>query len=123
MTFPFPYGGITITIERPTFDRYNDATYAEHHTIENCSEYPATSDEGVMNTGVTDVRSLLAPSGSDIQPTDRVVLHAPDSSTPPPAGSAARRAATYQVLGRPKDWVHAMTGWAPGMSVVLQKVT
>lgn len=123
MTFPFPYGGISVTIERPTFDRFNDATYDEHHTIEGCIEYPSGSTEGPMNTGVTDVRTLLVPAGADVEATDRVVLHQPGSDTPPAAGTAERRAATYQVVGLPKDWIHAMTGWHPGISVDIQKVT
>lgn len=121
MTFPFPYGGITVTVERPTFDRFNDAVYTAHHTIDGCVEYPATSDEVAQNVGISDVRSLLAPAGSDIEATDRVVLHDPGSPTPP-TNDTLRRAATYQVLGKPKDWTHAMTGWRPGMSVVIQKV-
>lgn len=122
MTFPFPYGGITVTIERSTFDRFNDATYSPHHTIENCLDYPATTSEGPMNTGVTDVRTLLVPGGSDVQATDRVVIHSPGSATPPAVGTVARREATYSVVGRPKDWVHAMTGWNPGMTVEISKV-
>jgi hypothetical protein len=123
MTFPFPYGGITVTVERGTADRFNDVTYSDHHTISNCYDYPSGSDEASPNVGISDARSLLVPSGSDVQATDRIVLHAPGSATPPPVNSPERRAVTYQVIGRPKDWTHAMTGWHPGMSVDLQRIS
>lgn len=128
MTFPVPYGGITITIERPVYDRFNDATYTEHHKIQNCLEYPSGSEEGSLsaeggdNSAITTSRALIVPASSDILAVDRVVLHQPGEIDPPIAGSPLRRASTYQVIGEPKDWVHAMTGWRPGMSVVLQKV-
>lgn len=123
MTFPFPYGGISVTIERPSFDRFNDATYTPSHVIEDCVEYPSGSTEGSPNVGITDARTLLAPSGSDILATDRVVFHDPGSADPPAVGTPERRAATYQVVGRPKDWEHAITGWTPGMTVELERVT
>lgn len=123
MTFPIPYGGITVTVERATYGRFNDPTYAAHHVVEGCLEYPSGSTEGAANTGVSNARSLIAPPGADIGPTDRVVLHMPGSATPPVAGTPERRAATFQVVGYPKDWVHPMTGWHPGMSVDLERVT
>ena len=123
MTFPFPYATISVTVERPIYDRFNDVAAWTYHRIDGCQEYPASSSETGPNVGISDVRSLLAPSGSDIQAIDRVVLHAPGAEEPPPLNSPARRAVTYQVIGRPKDWTHAMSGWRPGMSVDLEKVT
>jgi hypothetical protein len=123
MTYPFPYGGITVTVERPTFDRFNDATYVEHHTIPDCIEFPSGSTEAAPNVGISDLRSLLIPAGSDVLAIDRIVFHQPGSLTPPAAGTALRRANTYQVIGRPKDWIHAMTGWHPGQTVDLEKIT
>ncbi len=123
MTFPFPYGGITITVERPVYNRYNDVDHYDEHTIENCTEYPSGSDEASPNVGVSDARTLLVPSGSDIQALDRIVLHNGDDPTPPAKGTPQRGAATYNVVGRPKDWTHAMTGWQPGMTLDIEKVT
>jgi hypothetical protein len=123
MTFPFPYGGITVTVERPTYDRFNDVSGWAYHTIEECVDYPTGSDEAQPNVGISDQRTLLVPPEADIQATDRVVLHEPGEATPPPLNSALRRKQTYSVLGVPKDWVHAMTGWHPGKTVELERVT
>ena len=122
MTFPFPYGGITVTVERATYDRFNDATYSDHHKVEGCVEYPSGSTETGQNVGISDLRSLIAPPGADIRALDRIVFHDPGAANPPPSGPL-RAAATYQVVGRPKDWTHAVTGWHPGMSVDLEKMT
>ena len=122
MTFPFPYGGITITVERPVYNRFNDVDHYDEHTIENCNEYPASSDETTENVGIRDARTLLVPSGGDVTAVDRIVLHNRDSPTPPAKGTPERAAATYQIVGRPKDWTHAMTGWNPGMTVTLESV-
>jgi hypothetical protein len=105
MTIPLPYGGISVTVQRATFDRFNDATYVDHHTIDGCLEYPTGSTEN--NMAVTDSRVLLVPTGSDIVPTDRVKLGP----------------LTYQVQGLPKDWTDPFTGWQPGMQVTLERVS
>jgi hypothetical protein len=44
---------------------------------------------------------VLAPFGSDVLATDRLVV----------------RGLTCEVQGRPFDWHHPMTGWEPGMVV------
>lgn len=124
MTFPVPYGGITVTIERPVYNRYNDVESWSYFTIDNCIEYPSGSTEGSGNTGISDLRTLIVPPDADVKATDRVVLHARGSATPPGAvGTPERRAATYSVNGVPKDWIHVFTGWHPGKTVELQKVT
>ena len=121
MTFPVPYGGITITVVRPTYDRFNDATWNDHHDIENCIEYPASTSEGDAKTAVRDVRTLVLPSHSDLLPIDRVVLW--ERVAPAKPTGELRKASTYSVIGLPKDWVHHMTGWAPGMTAEIVKVT
>lgn len=105
MTLPLPHGGVTVTVQRATFDRFNDATYADHHDIPGCIEYPQESTEA--NMAVTDARVLLVPHASDILATDRVRL-----------GGLA-----YQVQGLPQDWIDPFTGWTPGMRVFLERVT
>lgn len=99
------FGGETITVQRATFDRYNDATYVDHHTVSGVIQWPTGSVEGEMS--VSDDRTLLAPPGSDIVPTDRVKLGG----------------LTYQVKGLPTDWNNPFTGWAPGIEVRLERVT
>lgn len=98
-------GNTTITVQRATFDRYNDATYVDHHTITGCLEYPTGSTE--TNQAVTDSRTVLAPSGSDIVPTDRIRLGG----------------LLYQVEGLPMDWHDPYTTWSPGMQVRLERVS
>lgn len=101
---PLP-GGITVTVQRPTFDRFNDATYSDHHTISGCVEYPNESPE--VGPAVWDNRALLVPPGSDIQHTDRVVMGG----------------VVYQVNGQPKEWVDPVSGWNPGTQAYLTRVT
>jgi hypothetical protein len=105
VTLPLAYGGITVTVQRATIDRYNDATYADSHAIAGCIEYPNGSTE--VESAVTDNRTLLTPTGSDIVPTDRIRLGG----------------LLYQVDGLPKDWVDPITGWSPGMQVSLRRVS
>lgn len=105
MTLPLSHGGITITVQRATFSRFNDATYADHHTIPGCIEYPQESTE--VDMAVTDARIVLVPHASDILATDRIRLGGLD----------------YQVQGLPKDWTDPFTGWEPGMQVSLVRVT
>lgn len=98
-------GTITVTVQRATFNRFNDATYADHHDIRGCMEYPTGSTEA--NMAVTDSRTLIAPPDSDIVPTDRVRMHG----------------LLYQVEALPMDWEDPFTGWRPGMQVRLERVT
>lgn len=106
MTMPMQFGGITVTVQRAVYDRFNDAAYTDHHTIDGCLEYPTGSTEAAAGA-VTDSRMLLAPTGSDIVPSDRIRLGG----------------LLYQVSGLPKDWADPITGWSPGMEVSLERVT
>jgi hypothetical protein len=98
-------GGISVIVQRATIDRFNDASYVDHHTIAGCLEYPNGSSE--VNAAVTDSRTLLVPADSDIVPTDRIRLGG----------------LIYQVDGLPKNWVDPFTGWSPGMAVSLRRVS
>lgn len=98
-------GGLTVTIQRAVYDRYNDAVYADHHTIGGCLEYPTGSTE--VGAAVTDRRTLLVPDDSDVLPSDRIVLGG----------------LIYQVDGLPTNWNDPFTGWSPGMSVSLMRVS
>lgn len=96
---------VQVTVQRASFNRFNDAAYVDHHTISDCIEYPTGSTEQDM--AVTDSRTLLVPSGSDIVPTDRIRLNG----------------LLYQVEGLPMDWEDPLTGWRPGMQVRLERVS
>ena len=105
MTLPLPHGGISITVQRATYSRFNDATYTDHHDISGCIEYPQESTEA--DAAVTDNRVLLVPHASDIVATDRVRMNG----------------LLYQVQGLPQDWADPFTGWTPGMRVFLERVS
>lgn len=105
MSLPLANGGISVTVQRATYDRYNDATYADHHTIDGCLEYPNDSTEA--DVAVTDSRTLLTPVDADIIPTDRILMGG----------------LLYQVQGLPKAWADPFTGWAPGKQVSLERVS
>lgn len=108
-------GGVDVTVQRATFDRFNDATYADHHVIKGCLEFPNTSAHrdlpaqagDLENQAVTDGRTLLFPPGSDIVPSDRIRLDG----------------VLFQVVGLPKEWSDPFTGWTPGGSAALERVT
>ena len=103
MTIPL-VAPTTITIQRATFDRFNDATYTDHHDVTGCIEYPTASTEADM--AVTDRREVLAPTGADVLATDRVKMDG----------------LIYQVIGKPKDWIDPFTGWTPGVQISLERV-
>lgn len=127
---PLPFGGIRITVQRSSYDEFNDPTYTDHHQIDGCVDFTGTSVTGrggrtgtEQNNVVTDSRTLYAPPGSDIQDSDRVLIHPPGVALIPTdaAGQILRRKIAYQVE-RPVDWTHGLTGWRPGMELVLRRV-
>lgn len=126
---PLPFGGVRITVQRTTFDKLNDPTYTDHHQIDGCVEFAGTSVTGRGSKSgtedsnvVTDSRTLYAPSGSDILATDRILIHPLGVDLIPANDRATRRTNAYQVDGRPTDWTHGLTGWRPGMELVLRRI-
>jgi len=100
----FPYGGTTVTVQRASYDRFNDPTYTDHHQIADAIHWPRSSvEEGLV---VTDHRGMVVPLGSDVLPTDRIKIGED----------------VYQVKGNPEEWQHPLTGWAPGMELFLERV-
>lgn len=109
--------GIIVTVERaddPTFDQYGDPKEASvsTHDIENCAVSPMSAQE-ILERGrdasVLMLR-LLAPQGSDILKTDRVIISIGD---PNPG--------RYEIDGDPQDWSSPFTGWSPGREVILRR--
>jgi hypothetical protein len=128
---PLPFGGVRITVQRTTYDKLNDPTYTDHHQIDGCVEFAGTSVTGRGTRSgsedanvVTDSRTLYAPTGSDILDSDRLLIHPPGMDLIPTEGigKVIRRSHAYQVDGRPVDWTHGLTGWQPGMELVLKRV-
>jgi hypothetical protein len=128
---PLPFGGIRVTVQRTTVDEFNDPTYTDHHQIDGCVDFAGTAVTGrgsksgtEQNNVVTDSRTLYAPPGSDIIDSDRILIHPPGVAVLPTdtAGMALRRRVAYQVDGRPVDWTHGLTGWRPGVELVLRRI-
>lgn len=122
MTMPWLFG-LRVTVQRGAADRYNDRTYADHHQVDGCIDYPtASTEDGLTNAHVTNFRELLCPFQPDILATDRVLIH-PAGVNTVPANDPIRKTNTYQVVGSPKDWQNPYTGWAPGTQVSLERIT
>ncbi len=124
---PLPFGQIRVTVQHTVTDEFNDPTYTDAFQIDGCLEFPGFSVRGGQRGNeesnvVTDQRTLyLPPEAPEVLATDRIIIHPPGVALIP-AGSPLRRTNAYQVIGRPMEWVHAMTGWAPGIEVALQRV-
>jgi hypothetical protein len=109
--------GITITVERPNdagFDKYGDPkeTAVTTHDISGCAAAPMSAQE-ILERGRDAslmMLRLLAPSGSDILKTDRVIIAVDD---PNPG--------RYEIDGEPQEWRSAFTGWGAGLEVVLRR--
>jgi hypothetical protein len=108
---PFPYGA-TVTRLRgvPSTDRYG-ATVLDWTTpgtldIEGCGVNPGGSQEPVEvgRTSVITRPEVYAPVDADVTAADRLVV----------------RGVTYQVDGSPRAWISPLTGWAPGLVIVLK---
>lgn len=107
----FPHGE-TIVVHRPTesTDRYGNTLRAHQpsHTVGPCAVWSPTTDD-------------VAGAGRDGQEVDLVVL------TPPTPAVAADdrvevRGDVYDVVGEPHDYLHPMSGWAPGCRLLLRRV-
>jgi hypothetical protein len=67
--------------------------------------------------------TLYMPHGSDVGPTDRVLLHPEGMAVIPADDAVTRRENAYQILGEPMAWKNALTGWAPAVEVALVRVS
>lgn len=93
---------ITVTVRRPSKDRYGDETMSDPWTIEGCAVAPASSASVVDDPGRlgdTTTWTLFAPAGSDLQANDVVTISGED----------------WKVQGNPGDWRSPFSGWEPGM--------
>lgn len=130
---PLAHATVTITVQRSHRDEWDDVTYVDHHQITGCLDYRNEStedtggagnrDSGGLGERVTDVRTVLAPPGSDVLYTDRVLIHPRGMDLVPANDKVTRQANTYQVTGRPQDWENPVTGWRPGMEINLTRTS
>jgi hypothetical protein len=98
---------VTVTVQRrPEEDIHGDGTWSDHHELPGCFWAPRTSAENNdRRQAVITGRTLYAPAGSDLLPTDRVRL--PDQTT-------------WRVDGDPGPWTNPFTGWSPGVEAALE---
>jgi hypothetical protein len=132
-TLPLKVGGTTITVQTSVQNPRGDRVYTDRVTIAGCLMFPSFSTTGRISPRseslangadvVTDSRTVYAPYGSDIRPTDRVLIHPDGMATIDPADAALRKRIAYQVLGEPMQWRNALTGWAPACEIGLQRIT
>lgn len=101
--------GVTVTVYRPTKDRYGDVTSAASHTIDGCGIAPRSSSENTerRDTVVTGL-TLLAPAGADLTATDEVGL--PDGTRWQIDGDVSRPSSPF-------------SGWTPGVRAALTRAT
>lgn len=105
----FPHG-ITVTVRRTPKDRYGDATdTTSSHAIEGCGWWPegSTEDTDRRDTVVTR-RRLATPPDPDLLPADEVEF--PDGTR-------------WDVHGAVEPWNSPLTGWKPGATALLTRVT
>lgn len=106
MRFP---SGVTVTVYRPTKDRYGDVTARVSHTIDGCGIAPRSSSENTdrRDTVITGL-TLLVPTGADLTATDEVGL--PDGTRWQIDGDVVRPSSPF-------------TGWVPGTRAALTRAT
>lgn len=106
MTFQY---GVTVTVLRPTRDRYGDITGQSSHAIDGCGIAPRASTESTdrRDTVITGL-TLMAPTGADLLATDLVQL--PDGTR-------------WEVDGDLSAPSSPFTGWSPGVHVALTRAT
>lgn len=106
--FGLPFG-ITVTVQRQAEDRFGNFTTTGEHQVGPCAFEPTPSQELTeQRETVTRNARLFVPPGADIQPTDRVLL--PDGSR-------------WSVSGDVLQFANPFTGWTPGGTVQLERVT
>jgi hypothetical protein len=107
--------GETVTITRYGTDRYGDRVQLSTHTLTRCAFAPRARAAG-FRTGedtdraqaVTSDAELYVPTGSDIAPTDTVIL---------------ADGTTWEVTGRPERWTDPFSGQPVGVVVALNRMT
>lgn len=110
MTFPV---GIPVTLIKRVKgapDAYGNDTWTEARTDTRGVFNPGTSAELVQGQDVLTVQpTLVVPVGTDVAFTDAIEI---------PTGGDR-----YEVDGSPNNMINVFTGWNPGITVRLRKVT
>lgn len=132
MTLPLKVGGTTVTVQRMVEDAYGDHAYTDAFTVDGCMTFPSFSTSGRVawrseNTSggqdvVTQMTTLYMPYGSDVRPTDRLLLHPDGMEVVAQDDVVTRKENTFQVLGEPMPWKNMLTGWSPALEVALTRV-
>lgn len=105
MTLPF---GQTVTVHRYAMDRYGDRSETMSFTVPECGFAPRVSTENTARADVVTADAELYAPEADILATDVVEL-----------ADGTR----WEVTGDPQHWTQPMTGWQPGIVVMLRRMT
>lgn len=103
----FPHS-ITITVRRPSKDKYGDEALSAPWTIDGCAVAPVAADsvtDEPGRLGSTERWTLLAPTGSNLEANDVVTIGGND----------------WTVDGNPGQWSSPLTGWQPGVVAELTR--
>lgn len=113
----FAYGD-TVTVIRPSpRDRFGDQPGDTRHEVAGCFvDYASSTEDGGLSSGMGESRSetvtstvtVFMPTGSDVTNHDTLMLV--DGSR-------------WRVNGRPKRFVHPVTGWTPSVEVTATQIT
>jgi hypothetical protein len=101
--------GVAVTVQHQTEDRHGDLVTAAEVVVAPCGiDYTSSAETGVRPTDqVSQLATLYAPAGADIRASDRVVT--PDG-------------VRWSVVGNVAGFASPFSGWAPGLTVQLQRV-
>jgi hypothetical protein len=101
---------ITITVHRPSVDAWGEPTIAATFTVTGCATAQQSTEEkseDFRQDNAVRLR-LMAPAWADLRAGDEVVL---------PSGER------FRVEGTPSVPVSPFTGWRPGITVSIERVT
>lgn len=101
--------GETLRVKRYAMNPHGELSLVSEHSASNCAVLIRSSSEplNVRNDVVT-TATLLAPYGTDLNETDRVVQ---------------ADGTEWDVIGKPSHIQSPLTGWKPGMRATLQHVS
>lgn len=100
--------GKTVTVTHMVDAGHGDRTPGDSFDVPDCPAWPAISTETVGGQETVDWDlTVLVPPGTDVRSTDTVTVDG----------------TVYEVSGQPMVWESPLTGWQPGIQVLLRTQT
>lgn len=101
--------GETVTVKRYGTNPHGELTVISEHAVSSCAVIIRFSAEPLdLRSDVVTTATLLAPYGTDLRETDRVVQ---------------ADGTQWDVIGKPSNVKSPLTGWRPGQRATLQHVS